>query len=421
MILAGDYTPESYDAELNLGPGTILCVLDGPILPMDHGLERAIKSGPSLYSIAPPARTPGSDGQVHFALANNHFMDFGRVGMERTLEQLRRTGSRFAGAGRDIEEACRPMLFDADGVCVGVISCCEAQYGVAGPGWPGVAEIGPWIYAALATLRSGVDVPIVSVHAGVEMSPWPSPRLQQLYRSWIDAGAMIVHGHHSHQPQGVEQYGGGIITYGLANMMVLPERWARGTNTFWSIAVDVDLKSRPLNFRLFSTEIRRQDRKLIAEPSTDAETKAHEAYMDAVTAPLQDPLLLEQLWHETSVRALISLYADPLRAPTGIRRPFTLKQRAKAARAAILEATSALIGFELPTRAVRQSVLNWHHYFGCISHRDAISTGLGVLSGVIPDVRTEASSRLADRFMPAFAQVNWDQTAVRNRDQTAVR
>jgi hypothetical protein len=336
-------------------------------------------------------------------------MDFGPAGMEKTLELLQRANSRFAGAGRNVEEAQRPMIFEVDGVRVGVISCCEAQYGVAGANWPGVAEIGPWVYSALAELRSEVAVPIVSVHAAVEMSPWPSPQLQQLYRSWIDAGALIVHGHHAHQPQGIERYENGIISYGLGNMMVSPERWADGVNTFWSLAVDVDLKSRPLNYRVFATEIRRQRGSLIAEPSTEAEAKTHSAYMEAVTLPLSDPLFLESLWQETSLRALLALYADPLRAPTGIRRRFSLKQRINAARAAAQEAVSALCGLEVSTTMVRRNRLNWHHYFRCLSHRDAIATSLGLLSGVIPDRRTKMSAHLADQFMPAFPRVKWNE------------
>jgi hypothetical protein len=220
-----------------------------------------------------------------------------------------------------------------------------------------------------------------------------------------------VHGHHAHQPQGVERYGNGFISYGSGNMMVSPERWADGINTFWSLAVDVDLKSRPLEYQVFPTEIRRQRGRLIAEPSTEAEAKAHGDYIEAVTAPLSDPFLLESLWQETSLRALIGLYADPLRAPTSIRRRFNLKQRVKAARAAIEDAASAFCGFEVSTNMSRRSRLNWHHYFRCLSHRDVIATSLGLLSGAIPDLRTEESTRLADQFMPAFPPVRWNQSA----------
>src|SRR5262245_59794686 len=126
LILLGDYTPEAHPAEFNLGPGTLLCVLDGPILPRGHGVKPAIKSGLSIYSVSLPTHPAGSEGETHFALANNHFMDFGPAGMERTTEQLRRVGSKFAGAGHSAEEARQPMIFQADGVRVGVISCCEA-------------------------------------------------------------------------------------------------------------------------------------------------------------------------------------------------------------------------------------------------------------------------------------------------------
>src|SRR5262249_25824511 len=100
---------------------------------------------------------------------------------------------------------------------------------------------------------------------------------------------------------------------------------------------------------------------------------------------------------------------DPLRAPTGMRRRFSLKQRINAALTAAQEAASALCGLEISTTMVRRNRLNWHHYFRCLSHRDAIATSLGLLSGVIPDRRTKVSAHLADQFMPAFPRVKWNE------------
>ena len=62
---------------------------------------------------------------------------------------------------------------------------------------------------------------IVSVHAAIEDSPWPSPYIRELYHSFIDAGATVVHGHHLHVPQGYETYDEGVIFTAWATLWLI--------------------------------------------------------------------------------------------------------------------------------------------------------------------------------------------------------
>jgi len=52
------------------------------------------------------------DGVV---IANNHVLDFGIEGLLETLDVLHHAGIRTAGAGRDRDEAERPMIFEGEG------------------------------------------------------------------------------------------------------------------------------------------------------------------------------------------------------------------------------------------------------------------------------------------------------------------
>src|SRR5918994_849177 len=57
------------------------------------------------------------------SLANNHTMDFEEAGLLDTLEHLDAAGIRHAGAGRDLEEAARPVVLDApDGEKVALLA-----------------------------------------------------------------------------------------------------------------------------------------------------------------------------------------------------------------------------------------------------------------------------------------------------------
>lgn len=62
-------------------------------------------------------------------------------------------------------------------------------------------------------------VRIVSLHWGVEYSPFPTSDQRKIARSLIDSGVKIVIGHHPHIPQGVEVYKGGVILYSLGNLI----------------------------------------------------------------------------------------------------------------------------------------------------------------------------------------------------------
>ncbi|MCK5057296.1 MAG: CapA family protein [Candidatus Aminicenantes bacterium] len=57
-------------------------------------------------------------------LANNHTMDYGHEGLFSTIENLKRVGIGYAGAGMDLEEAARPRYVDTKGGRVGQVNCC---------------------------------------------------------------------------------------------------------------------------------------------------------------------------------------------------------------------------------------------------------------------------------------------------------
>ena len=193
---------------------------------------------------------------------------------------------------------------------------------------PGTARIGPWLYEAIRRLSLKCEAVIVSVHAGSEMSLWPAPSIQELYRSLIQAGATVVHGHHSHVPQGVEEYAEGLIVYGAGNFLVDPAHWQTHANTLWSLGVEVDLAATPLKHRLLTFEIRtRADGSLLTEPSTDDEFAQHQPYLKAAQEPLSDPDLLESLWHKTSLHNFETFYGGCLGLASGDIEYLTARQR----------------------------------------------------------------------------------------------
>ena len=76
------------------------------------------------------------------------------------------------------------------------------------------------------------DLVIVIPHDGKEHVPFPSIRIRDNYRTFIDAGAAAVIAHHPHIYGGMEKYNGGIIAYSLGNFL-FPSRNPETAPEFW--------------------------------------------------------------------------------------------------------------------------------------------------------------------------------------------
>lgn len=389
MILVGDWAPNHYSVKLDIPKDIYLANLEGAILSEDNVSFRVQKAGPHLFS----TNVPEQDNFI-FSLANNHIMDYGLTGLESSKKTLNSHKILSCGAGDNLTEARKPLIIEEGGIKLGIIACCEAQFGVANTFQPGVAEFGPWIYQTIQDIRPHVNHIIISVHAAIEESPWPSPYLREVYHSWIDAGASIIHGHHAHIPQGFECYKQGMIFYGLGNFAVNPQKWCQYPNGMWSLAAKIMFDKNSFQWEILTFEIRpnKNSNYFTIEESNDKEKSAHLNYLQNCNEPLNNPSLFLALWQETSVRTYCHHSANYL----GFSRP--LKSRL----AQFIKQTFSTVKNSAKTRipTSQSELLLWYHLFACESHRQTLATSLGVLSGEIKDLRTVESSKLADLMMP---------------------
>jgi len=166
-------------------------------------------------------------------LANNHVLDWGRQGLEETLDTLRALGMRTAGAGRNSDEAQTPAALEAGAgkrilvFAFGLESAGVPADWAAGEALPGVSWL-PDLSSQttdavadriLATKRPG-DVAIVSIHWGPNWGYEVSHRQRSFARRLVDAGAAdLVHGHSSHHPGAVEIYRDRLILYACGDLL----------------------------------------------------------------------------------------------------------------------------------------------------------------------------------------------------------
>ena len=154
------------------------------------------------------------------SLANNHTLDFEERGLLDTLAHLEGAGIRYAGAGRDPEEAARPA-FLREGVALVAFTDNEPPF-AAGPDKPGTnylpVAMEPGVLrrveeAIEAAREVGAKTVVFSNHWGPNMVERPSGIFRRFARAVVDLGADVYYGHSAHVFQGVEIYRGKPILY----------------------------------------------------------------------------------------------------------------------------------------------------------------------------------------------------------------
>jgi len=395
MRLGGDWAPGSRDVEINIPFSGIpfLLNIEGPLLESFSKNDQIEKAGPNLAN----KRIPDTKDQLVCILANNHIMDYGIVGLNETLLRIRQSNSLSLGAGSNIRDAESSQTLQWNDMRIGILARCETQFGTATHASPGVAVLSPTVYEAIRNLKKECDLVVVSIHAAAEMCPWPSCKRQDAWRSLIDAGVDIVHGHHSHIPQGWERYKKGVIFYGLGNFCVDPIKWAKIPNTLWSLVPEISIAGGQIEVALTTTVIEDTGDRVRVRQADQLESENHGKYLDACNLPLADRLLLEGLWHEAAVKMYDSFYSQWLNA--GVDKNASLRRYSKLILQSLKRSLNVMPSTNGNLALDRQRNLLWHVLFACDSHNDAISTALGILSGAINDLRTEETARLVSEMM----------------------
>ncbi|MDQ7794266.1 MAG: CapA family protein [bacterium] len=189
--------------------------------------------GKVIWFRADPAAAEGlaRSGFGVLTLANNHILDYDSELLLDTLDLLDRHGLAYTGAGRNLEEAMRPVLFRAGDLTLaflGFSDFAHIYWSVSYPRTfaatatrPGVAPADPVVVAqAIALAKEEADFVIAAFHWGDEYVNYPNADQLRMGRHAVEAGADIVLGSHPHAVQGFELYQGGFIAYSLGNFIM---------------------------------------------------------------------------------------------------------------------------------------------------------------------------------------------------------
>ena len=151
-------------------------------------------------------------------LANNHFADFGQGIVEESLKLIESRGLNYMGAGVNLYDAQKILYKIINGVKVAFINACEHEFTIATSTKGGCNPLNAIsLFYNIVEAKQKAEHVIVIIHGGHEEYQLPSPRMQQMYRFFVDAGASVVVNHHQHCYSGYEIYKGCPIFYGLGN------------------------------------------------------------------------------------------------------------------------------------------------------------------------------------------------------------
>lgn len=232
VLVAGDYVPKNRVAKLieqkdyqavfgEVKP--LLEEVDYAIVnleaPAINGKETPIvKTGPNLKCTANAVESLQWAGFDCVTLANNHFRDQGEQGVRDTLFVCEKFGIDHVGGGLNLQDAQRILYKEIKGEKLAVVNFCENEWSIASDKYGGSAPLNPvQNFYQIQEAKQNADYILVIVHGGIEMYQYPTPRMQETYRFFIDAGADAVVNHHQHCYSGYEVYLGKPIFYGLGN------------------------------------------------------------------------------------------------------------------------------------------------------------------------------------------------------------
>ena len=215
MIVLGDFASgkRSIDISGLTKQSSILINCEGFLTEKDHSTESVVFNNIELF------KKLNTTFNIIANLANNHIMDV-PDGVSQSLKLANSNNIRTVGAGKNLQLACKPLIFKDNEIEIAIISAgwdvIGCQY--ADENTEGVAPLD-----SLRLLKQvknekllGRKV-LVYLHWDYELEVYPQPTHRNLAMELIDAGADIVLGCHSHCVQGFETYKNKYIFYGLGN------------------------------------------------------------------------------------------------------------------------------------------------------------------------------------------------------------
>lgn len=167
----------------------------------------------------------GDMGVDLVSLANNHAYDFGESAFLDTMETLEGAGIAYMGAGRNLEEARRPVYYIINNIKIAFVAATQIER-LDNPDTRGATESSAGVFRCwngdnlLETVREAKensDFVIVFLHWGTENVETIDWAQEKQAPEVVEAGADLVIGAHPHCLQQIGMVNGVPVVYSLGN------------------------------------------------------------------------------------------------------------------------------------------------------------------------------------------------------------
>jgi poly-gamma-glutamate synthesis protein (capsule biosynthesis protein) len=190
-------------------------------------LEGPTTNSKNIFNYNTPLKSPvNTINYLHqrnisvFNLANNHILDFGELGLKKTLAKIKVEDCASFGAALTKEKSISPEIIHKNGISIalfGITKCTPTKINNA---QLFSSDHHLTLKKQLKSYKNKVDFMIVNFHGGEEFSLYPSP-VKRKFLKKIAALEEVncVIAHHSHTLQGYEKYKNTYIFYSLGNFI----------------------------------------------------------------------------------------------------------------------------------------------------------------------------------------------------------
>lgn len=157
--------------------------------------------------------------------ANNHIYDYGEISLLDTLETLESNGISYVGAGKNLAEAMTPAYYTFGDMTIAIVSATQIEKTYV-PDTKGATETTAGVLrcmdtqnleSAIETASQNADFTILYIHWGTENEAEPDTQQLEQDSVYVDAGADLIIGDHSHCLQPIDMINGVPVVYSLGN------------------------------------------------------------------------------------------------------------------------------------------------------------------------------------------------------------
>lgn len=278
---------------------------ESPIV--EDGYKPIHKCGPNLRCTEETAEAVKYAGFTSVTMANNHILDFGAEGLHKSVECCKAQGLDIVGVGDNLKDAEKVLYLEKEDKILAVINCCEHEFTIATETEAGANPLNPVRqFYAIQEAKAKAGYVLVIVHGGHEHYQLPSPRMQETYRFFIDAGADAVVNHHQHCYSGYETYKGKPIFYGLGNFC-FDEEGDNVDSWYEGYMVQLELDNTNIKHTLYPYVQYKEE----ATVEIINNTTSFDENISKLNAIISDPIALRkatETYYNSTVKVIKTLY-----------------------------------------------------------------------------------------------------------------